>query len=58
LSVEKYAELVTDNWSFKDETIRYIESDLVSLYQVITKANKQVFLDYGLNMVDSITISK
>ncbi len=27
------------------------------LYQVITKANKQVFLDYGIDMLDSLTIS-
>ena len=28
-----------------------------SLYEVITKANKQVFLDYDVNMVDNLTIS-
>lgn len=35
-----------------------MKDDLNSLYQVISKANKQVFLDYGLDMTDSLTISK
>ena len=50
--------MYSNDWSFKNESIKYLNSDLMSLYQVITKANKQVFLDYGLNMVDHLTISK
>lgn len=30
---------------------------MYSLYQVIRKANKQVFLDYDVNMTDNLTIS-
>lgn len=35
----------------------YLGNDLNCLYQVLTKANKQIFLDYNINMTDSITIS-
>lgn len=58
ISNKDYVSMYKTDWSFKDESIKYLESDLLSLYQVITKANKQVFLDYGLNMIDYLTISK
>lgn len=44
-------------WSFKQETIKYLTKDLDCLYEVVVKANKQVFLDYKVNMIDSVTIS-
>lgn len=47
----------SSNWSFRRETEKYLRADLKSLYEVIVKANKQVFLDYGVNMIESLTIS-
>ena len=44
-------------WSFYDETIKYLNNDLYSLYEVLVKANKQVFLDFNINMSEHITIS-
>ncbi len=58
LSDKNWVSMYKNDWSFKHESIKYLESDLMPLYQVITKANKQVFLDYGLNMIDDLTISK
>ena len=58
ISEEDYNILIKDNWDFKEESIKYLKDDLMCLYQVISKANKQVFLDYGLDMHDSLTISK
>lgn len=52
-----YDELINSNWSFKLETEKYLASDLNCLHEVITKANKQVFLDYKVNMIDHLTIS-
>lgn len=57
LTQSAYDNIVSSNWSFRDETHKYLESDLYSLYQVIRKANKQVFLDYDVNMTDNLTIS-
>lgn len=57
ISIEDYNLIPNNNWYFKQETIRYLYSDLNSLYEVLTKANKQVFNDYNVNMIDSITIS-
>ena len=42
---------------FKDQCIKYLQADLPSLYQVLTKANKQIFQYYNVNMTDKITIS-
>jgi hypothetical protein len=39
------------------ETIRYLNDDLNSLYEVLVKVNKQIYNDYNINMTDSITIS-
>lgn len=57
VSKSEYSKLITSNWSFKDETIKYLNLDLLVLYEVLVKAKKQVFIDYDLNMVDSLTIS-
>lgn len=57
LSDQEHRSMFTSNWSFKDQAIRYLKDDLNSLFQVVSKANKQVFLDYGVNITDSLTIS-
>lgn len=40
----------SDNWSFKHETLKYLELDLETHYEVLSKANKQLFLDYDVDM--------
>lgn len=57
LSKSEYDNMYTDNWSFKDETIQYLNNDLNSLYAVIVKANKKLYLDYNINITEAITIS-
>ena len=57
ISLEEYNKLYSNNWSFKDETIKYLENDLNSLYEILVKANRQVFKDYGVDITDNITIS-
>ena len=57
ITLDEYENMSLHTWSLKDETIRYLSNDLLSLHQVLTKANKQVFLDYNIDMTSSITIS-
>jgi hypothetical protein len=57
ISKEEYKNIYSENWSFHDETIKYLHNDLMSLYEVLVKANKQVFMDYDVNMTDNLTIS-
>lgn len=57
ISYKEYEAMSVAIWSFKDETIKYLINDLLSLHQILTKTNKQVFLDYNVDMTDNITIS-
>jgi hypothetical protein len=36
----------------------YIKNDLNSLYEIISKFNKQIFFDYKINITESATISR
>ena len=49
--------MLCSDWSFYDDTIKYLNNDLDCLHQVLIKANKQIFIDYNANMTDCITIS-
>ena len=57
ISYDEYFKLFKVNWSFKDETLKYLKNDLLCLYQVMIKVNKQVFVDYDIDLKDSLTIS-
>lgn len=57
LSEKDYSEIYQEEWDFKDETIKYLKNDLNCLYEIIVKANNQLFSDYKINIKDSLTIS-
>lgn len=57
ISLENYNNIYSKDWSFKVECIKCLKADLVSLYQVLAKVNKQIFEDYNVNITDKITIS-
>lgn len=57
ITMEQYANLHISYWSFYDATLDYLSNDLNSLYEIIVKANRQVFLDYNVDMTESATIS-
>lgn len=57
ISVELYKEFYKKDGSFYKESINYLEKDLMSLFQVLSKVNKQVFNDYDVNIKDNLTIS-
>lgn len=42
-SVKDYEKLWNENWSFKDESIKYLNNDLNCLYEVLISANKEIF---------------
>lgn len=57
ISQTEYDKLYSNNWSFQKETLKFLELDLETLYEVLSKANKQFFLDYDVDMAKSYTIS-
>lgn len=46
-----------ESWSMRDETILYLEKDLISLYQIINKMSDLIFKSYKINITNCKTIS-
>lgn len=57
ITKEYYDSIDLVGWSFKDETIKYLNKDLLCLYDVLFKFNKQLFIEYGAQLKDGNTIS-
>ena len=57
LSPEEYEKYVTETWDFKEESIKYLELDIISLYSVLKTANYSLWFNYKVNLTDGITIS-
>ena len=58
VSLDDYKSISINNWSFKDQSLLYLEKDLYCLYQVLNKANQQLFLLFSVEITDCLTISK
>ena len=48
---------ITENWSTEKETFIYLKNDLTSLFEIMEKFIKYVWLHYGIHVTDSYTIS-
>jgi hypothetical protein len=47
---EYKANFINNNWSLKDEAIKYCELDCISLFQIILKFNNMIFNLFNLNI--------
>lgn len=56
ISVQEYNELLDQEWDLKEETLKYLEKDLRSLYEVIKTFAHQVFDEFNLNIFEWPTI--
>lgn len=57
ITIDQYNDIPSLDWSVEKETRKYLEGDLISLYQVIDKFKYQVFIDYHTHITKSLTIS-
>ena len=57
ITYEAYLGIKSENWNFKAEVISYLEKDLISLYQVLEKINHSIFIDFNVQMTESLTVS-
>lgn len=61
ISINDYNKYVNsfdkDKWNSKIETIKYLEADLLSLYQVVTSFNNIIFNKFNINITRVRTIS-
>lgn len=56
-SRKDYNEIPKSSWSMKNETISYLENDIVSLFCVIEKFTSKIYIDYHVHSTKSLTIS-
>ena len=56
VSLTAYNE-IPENWDAKSITLDYLEKDLVSLYQVISKFSDYIYLNHTVQLTESVTIS-
>lgn len=45
------------NWYFNNEALVYLNKDLISLLEVLKKANQQIFFLFNVQMTESLIIS-
>ena len=57
LYLEMKKDYLNNNWSVKNETLKYLESDLLCLYQVIALFSKDIFYLEHINITKSLSIS-
>jgi dsRNA-specific ribonuclease len=56
ISFEDWNSLKKENWHFKDETLKYLEKDLKSLYEILYKFNRIIFHNYSINMTKYLSL--
>ena len=47
---------VMKTWDLREETIKYCEQDVVTLYQVINKFNEQIFILFRIDILKYPTL--
>jgi len=50
--------LVKPDWSFKDECLKYLEKDLISLVTIMSKLSEYINRKYHLQVTGTVTISR
>jgi hypothetical protein len=58
ITLKEYNDIKKDIWNFKEESLSYLSRDLISLYQVLKKVNRALFLDFNVKMTNCLTVSK
>ena len=57
-SLHDYNKHKCSNWSLQNETIKYLERDLLSLYSILIEANNKFHLYFDVDITKALTISK
>lgn len=58
ITEQEWNEIFINNWNLKQECLKYLNRDLLSLLQVMNIFNKYVYQNFGVQMTDSLTISR
>lgn len=55
--LEVYNLIPNKNWDAQESTIKYLNDDLISLFEVMTKFNEEIYLKYDTQVTNNLTIS-
>ncbi|KAI5980362.1 mitochondrion dnapol [Pisolithus orientalis] len=59
LSISEYNKFYSkNNWSLRDESLKYLKSDILGLLEVLDKFKTSLFIEHNLEMTDGLTISR
>ena len=58
MPIETYNKMKSSNWNLKDECLKYLESDVLGLLEVMVKFNEKIFNLYSLNITSIPTAAK
>ena len=58
ITLSCYNELFKKDWCLKTETLKYLKRDLLSLLEIVDHFNRYMFIEYNLQVTESLTISR
>lgn len=58
ISIKEYNSIKSTNWDCEKQTYKYLEKDLLILMEIIDKFSHYIYLTFGVQITDSLTISK
>jgi len=58
MPLSTYNSIYSSNWDLKHESLKYLESDVLGLLEVMTKFNDKIFNLYSLNITNFVTAPK
>jgi hypothetical protein len=58
ISLERYQEIFKTDWCLKTETLQYLKQDILSLLEIMDTYNKYIFIEHGVQVTESLTISR
>lgn len=57
ITLEEYLKIKNTNWNLKEETIKYLYSDLISLLQIMYEFSHHIFDSHNIQVTECLTIT-
>ena len=58
LDKNEYDLMYSSNWNLKEESLKYLSKDLISLYEIIFKTSHSLHSNFNVQMVNCLTVSR
>jgi len=58
MKITEYNKFKSSNWNLKSESLKYLESDVLGLLEVMLKFNDKIYNLYSLNITNYVTAAK